>query len=126
MPHYIANRDSHKFRFEKKIFGLNLIEESGLLDHLNIIEGVKTAIIFGSFSRGDWNNSSDVDIFIYGKPEGFEKGKYEIKLKREIQLFVYDTPKKIKKYLDPKLIPNIAQGFYVKGNLAPFRVEIND
>ena len=64
-------------------------------------------------------------MFIYGKDEHFEKGKFENNLRREIQLFSYTTAKEIKKELDPKLIPNIIKGFNIKGSLEPFEVVIN-
>jgi len=125
MPYYSANRDSPKFRSEKRIYGLKLLEETGLFEHLNSLKDIKTAILFGSFARGDWNKSSDIDLFIYGNTSYFEKGKLETKMKREIQLFNYQKPKKIKKELDPKLIPNILKGFNIKGSLEPFEVILN-
>lgn len=125
MPYYIANSGSPKFRSEKMLYGLSMLEQAGLFEHLNSLADVKTAIIFGSFSRGDWNKSSDIDLFIYGNSRKFEKGKLERKLKREIELFSYQDTKKIKKELDPKLIPNIIRGFNIKGSLKPFEVTIN-
>lgn len=124
-PYYIANRNSPAFRFEKKIYGLKLLEKSGLFEHLNSLKDVKTAILFGSFARGDWNKSSDVDLFVYGKVKNFKKGKIESKIKREIQLFSYEDAANIRKELDPKLIPNIIKGFNIKGGLEPFEVSIN-
>jgi len=126
MPYYIANRDSPKFRVEKRSHGLKLIEKSGLFEQIHSITEIKTAILFGSFSRGDWNKSSDIDLFIYGDASRFEKGKFENKLSREIQLFNYSDPKKIKEELDPKLVPNIIKGFNIKGTLEPFEVKISD
>lgn len=125
MPYYLANRDSPKFRSEKRIYGLKLLEQIGLFDHIDSLKDVKTAILFGSFARGDWNKSSDVDIFIYGNADYFEKGKLETKIKREIQLFIYQKAEKMKKELDPKLIPNIIKGFNIKGSLEPFEVSVN-
>ena len=125
MPYYIANIDFPKFRSEKRIYGLKLLEQVGLFDHINSLKDVKTAILFGSFARGDWNKSSDIDLFIYGNADYFEKGKLENKIKREIQVFSYQKAEKIKKELDPKLIPNIIKGFNIKGSLEPFEVNIN-
>jgi len=125
MPYYISNRDSLKFRSEKRLYGLKLLEQTGLFEHLNSFEDIKTAILFGSFARGDWSRSSDVDLFIYGNAKYFDKGKLETKLRREIQLFSYQNTRKIKKELDPKLIPNIINGFNIKGSLEPFEVGIN-
>ena len=125
MPYYLANRESPKFRTEKRLFGLNLIEKSGLFEHLNSLKNIKTAILFGSFARGDWSKSSDIDLFLYGDDQDFDKGNFENKINREIQLFSYKNPKKIKQRLDPKLLPNIVKGFNIKESLEPFEVVIN-
>ena len=124
MPYYIANRDSGKFRFEKQLHGLILLEQSGLFEHLNSLKEIKTAILFGSFARGDWSKSSDIDLFIYGDDKNFAKGEFEHKVKREIQLFSYQNPAEIKKELDPKLLLNIVQGFNIKESLEPFEVSL--
>lgn len=125
MPYYLASKDFLKFRLEKRLYGFSLLEQSGLLEHLHSCKKIKTAIIFGSFSRGDWGKSSDLDLFLYGDDAEFEKGRYERKLRREIQLFSYQNPKKMKKELDPKILPNIAKGFNVTGNLEPFEVSLH-
>jgi len=125
MPYYVANNETERFRQEKRIHGLKTIEKSGLFQHLSSIEGIKTAILFGSFSRGDWGKSSDIDLFIYGNDKDFQKGEYEKKLKREIQVFSYKNQNKLKKELDPKTIPNIMKGYNIKDNIAPFEVRIH-
>ena len=38
----------------------------------------KAVIIFGSFGRGDWHRDSDIDIFVYGNIETFNKEIYEV------------------------------------------------
>ncbi|MBN1157063.1 nucleotidyltransferase domain-containing protein [Candidatus Woesearchaeota archaeon] len=123
MPYYVANNGSLRFCYEKRIYGLKILQ--GLFEHLNILKEVKTAILFGSFARGDWGKSSDIDLFIYGDAKGFEKGRIEGMLGREIQLFCYTDAKIMKKELDSKLIPNIANGFSIKGSLEPFEVSVN-
>jgi predicted nucleotidyltransferase len=124
MPYYTANRSSEQFRFEKKLYGLQQLQKIGLFSEIKKLKEIKTAILFGSFARGDWNKSSDIDLFIYGNTKNFEKGELEKKLNREIQLFAYTKPKHIKKDLDHKLIPNIAKGYYIKGGPEPFEVSI--
>lgn len=125
MPYYLANREHPQFRIEKVLQGLSTLEKSGLLEHIRALNGIKTAILFGSFARGDWNKSSDIDLFIYGDSKNFEKRKFENKIKREIQLFSYNNAKQIKKDLDSNLITNIIKGYNIKGNLEPFKVEID-
>ena len=124
MPYSVANREFPRFREQKRLCGLQKLVEAGLFEYISSLPEVKTAIIFGSFSRGDWNKSSDVDIFIYGNSKNFAKKTFENKLKREIQLFSFEDPHEIQKELDPALIPNIIKGFNVKGSLEPFEVSI--
>ena len=123
MPYYITNRNSSKFRKEKCIYGLKMLQE--LFEHLTNCEGIKTAILFGSFARGDWSKSSDIDLFIYGVDKEFEKGMFEKKLKREIQVFIYNNPTTMKKELDQNLIPNIVKGFHITESIEPFEVSIH-
>ncbi|MDP2749886.1 MAG: nucleotidyltransferase domain-containing protein [Nanoarchaeota archaeon] len=124
MPHYEAVMDD-KFKAEKRLYGLKLLEEAGLFSHINSLKGIKTAILFGSFARGNWSFQSDIDLFIFGDDSDFEKGKLESKLGKEIQIFSFNDPKEVSRRLDPNLIPNIAKGFNIKGNLEPFKVNIN-
>ena len=123
MPYYVANKDSTRFRYEKRFFGLNMLKS--LFEHLNSLREVKTAILFGSFARGNWTKSSDIDLFVFGNLKDFEKGKIESSIGREIQLFYYSDTKKLKKELEPKLIKNIVNGFNIKGSIKPFEVIIN-
>jgi len=125
MPYYLTNRNFRRFRSEKKIYGIRIIEQSGLFEHLNSLDNIKTAILFGSFSRGNWNKSSDIDLFLYGDDKDFDKGIFEKKIKREIQLFSYKDIKKMKKELDPKLFQNIVKGFNIKESIIPFEVRLN-
>lgn len=125
MPYYLANRDSGKFRTEKRLYGLLLLEQSGLLESISSIEGIKTAIVFGSFSRGDWNKESDLDIFVYGDDTKLDKAMFEHKLKHDIHLLSFRDAKEAKRQLDAKLIPNIAAGFSIKQGIEPFEVKIN-
>ncbi len=125
MPYYVANKEQPTFRMEKRFFGLAVLQKSGLFDHIYADPKIKTALLFGSFARGDWGKSSDVDLFIYGDDSDFEKGMLEIKLGREIQLFSFNKPEAIKKELEPSLIPNIIKGLNIKGTLEPFEVSIH-
>lgn len=125
MPYYLANIDSPKFRSEKKLYGLKLLEESGLFENLNTCKGIKTAILFGSFARGDWSKSSDIDLFIYGDDTEFQKEIYEKHLHREIQVFAYQNKNEVTRNLDPTVIPNIVKGFLITENMEPFEVRVH-
>ena len=124
MPYYISNYTSPKYKNKKKMFALNEIYKSGLLNHLDSLQKAQTIILFGSFSRSDWYKNSDIDIFIYGDPEGFKITNYELKLHRNIQLFVCQNKKELKK-LGEGLIRNIVKGNLIKGDIDFIGVEIN-
>jgi predicted nucleotidyltransferase len=116
MPHYIANYDSPHYKNTKKLFALNVFYQSGLLDYLSSSEGIKSAIIFGSFSRSDWHNESDIDIFVYGDDKNLNLGKFQKKLNHEIQLFSAKNSSDLKKF-GPGLLKTIIKGINVKGDI---------
>ncbi len=125
MPYYVADRDLAKFRSEKRLYGLKILEQSGLFQDLNSCKNIKTAILFGSFARGDWSKSSDIDLFIYGDDKEFNKGLYETRLHRDLHVFAYKNKKILKEKLDRTVIPNIAKGFFITDTIEPFEVSIH-
>ena len=116
MPYYISNYECINYQIKKKQFAQNKLLESGLLDHLNSLKDIKCIILFGSFSRWDWTKNSDVDLFIYGNVDDLRLFEYELKLHKEIQLFVCNTKKDLNKY-DPGLLRNIIEGDLIKGDI---------
>ena len=93
MPYFIGNFGNPVFDNKKKLYGLNKLFKSGLLNKLKSLKA-KTVVIFGSFGRGEWHSESDVDVFVYGDPENLEFGS--ILGGREIQVHSFRTKKDIK------------------------------
>lgn len=124
MSYYISNYDKDKFKIQKRLSALKQFEKTGFLEHLSSLKKAKTVIIFGSFARSDWHNESDIDLFIYGKADDFEKGYFERKLKREIQVFQYEDKKSLKR-LEPAVISNIIAGLHIKEGIKPFEIVLN-
>ncbi|MFH0978950.1 MAG: nucleotidyltransferase domain-containing protein [Candidatus Woesearchaeota archaeon] len=122
MPYYVHNFSSLTFRSKKRQFALQTLQKSGLFDHLARLKNAKVVILFGSFAREDWYADSDVDIFIYGKGDEFERGMYESRLGREIQVHNARNNEELQKM--KKLLPYIIAGNYIKGSLANLGVEI--
>ena len=115
MPYYTGDFEHPAYKNRKRIYALNKLYETGFLNHLLQLKA-KTIILFGSFSRADWNTESDIDLFIYGDAKEFEQGKYEQKLGREIQTFTCKDSEECSKF-NPALLRNILSGYLVKGNL---------
>ncbi len=124
MPYYIADFESPNYKNKKKLFAMEKFYNSGFLNHLLTLKGAKTIILFGSFSRSDWHKDSDIDLFIYGNADDLNLAEYELKLKKEIQLFNYNSKKELNR-LGSGLIKNIIKGNIIKGDLDFIEVNAN-
>jgi len=124
MPVYIGNYDAPEYQNTKRIFGLNMLHEAGLLNHLASLSKAKQVILFGSFNHGDWHKDSDIDIFIFGDDSEFDETEYSRKLHREIQLFSCKNRKEYEQ-LGEGLIKNIFLGDIIKGDLQFLEVSFN-
>lgn len=123
MPYYVQNFESPSFQNRKKMYALKQFYESGFLNHLASLAKTRVVILFGSFSRADWQKDSDIDIFIYGEDDEFEQGKFESKLKREIQVHNARNRKDLKRM--DKLLPYIISGDFIKGSIEDLKVKID-
>lgn len=117
-PYYHAGSKNPVYQSKKRQYLFNKLYESGLIQHLLQVEA-KTIIIFGSAAKGDWYRDSDIDIFVFGAPKKIEKHKYEVALKRNIELHLFEDRKDIQT-VQTGLIQNISNGFIVKGSLQDF------
>lgn len=124
MPYYTGNYANPAYQNRKRLYAMEMLYECGLLNHLTSLEKAETVVLFGSLARWDWYSKSDIDIFIYGEPEGLGIAKYEIKAKRDIQLFICRNKQELKK-LGKGLLRNIIKGIVIKGNLDFIGVDIN-
>jgi len=124
MPYYIGNYTSTIYKNKKKLFALTKLDESGLLDHLSSLPKADTVILFGSYSRSDWYKESDIDIFIHGDAQGLKVAEYELKLHRDIQLFICHDKKELTK-LGSGLLKNIIKGNFIKGDLDFIEVSVH-
>ncbi len=116
MPHYVGNYETAEYQSRKRLFALAKLEKQGFLSHAAGLPKAQTVILFGSMNRWDWNKESDIDLFVYGDQEGFDKGRFRAKLGREIETFVYKDKEALSK-LQPGFLRNILEGYLLKGSL---------
>jgi predicted nucleotidyltransferase len=116
MPYYIANNTSPVFQMKKRVFALDILEQSGFLAHLASLPGAEAVYVFGSMSRWDWYTESDIDVFVYGNDDELDIATYETALHREIQVFVCHNPPELKEF-NQGLLHNIIKGYRIKGDL---------
>jgi len=121
MPHYIARYESAEYDCKKKLFGLNKIYNSEFIKMIQLNKNIKTAILFGSFSRSDWNINSDIDIFIYGDAE--DKILQYLN-ERKIDLFMCKNKRELRNFSE-NLMQNIIKGNLIKGNIDFVKVVID-
>lgn len=118
-PEYEIRMDE-KVKQRKALLAQQRLHECGLMDAL-AESSAKVAIVFGSYSRWDWYDDSDVDVFLYGEgEESFEQ--YERRLKRAVQ--VHQAKDKEELVRMEHLLPHILQGIFVKGSVNDLGVTI--
>ncbi len=118
-PAFKSNRESDDgtFRFYKKLNTIEKLQTSGLLDFLEDNCAPKCIILFGSASRGEDVERSDIDLFIQSYEKKLDLSKFEKKLEREINLLFENNFSKISK----ELKNNILNGVVLRGYLKVFK-----
>lgn len=117
-PSFKSSRedDNGKFRFYKKLNMIERIESSGLLNYLEDKTYPESIVLFGSSSRGEDIENSDIDLFIESTEKKLDLSKFEKKLNREINLFFEKNFKRLNKGLKN----NILNGIILRGYLEVF------
>ncbi|MFH1790288.1 MAG: nucleotidyltransferase domain-containing protein [bacterium] len=102
---YSANRDSRNFKLLNRFYLLTnlnfVVEEISEKVHPNVI------ILFGSASKGEDTEKSDIDIFVQSKRKSFDFSKIESKLNRKINLLFEPNILNINKNLFNSIINGI-------------------
>ncbi|MBS3166112.1 nucleotidyltransferase domain-containing protein [Candidatus Woesearchaeota archaeon] len=110
---YSADRTSNKFILEKRLFNIRQLYSSGLLDYLVTELSNSLIVVFGSFSRGEDVENSDIDFYIETPAKKkFNLEKYERNLQRKIQII---WSKHIYQIENKELANNIINGIKLNG-----------
>ena len=116
---YSADRASKKFLTAKRLFNIKLVFESGLIEHLVKEYFNPVIVLFGSYSKGEDVEDSDIDLYVETqKKQEFNLQKFEKILKRKIQVFNY---RNIREVPNPHLSNNIINGIALNNFLEAFR-----
>ena len=110
---YTANRTSEKFKLYKKLDLVVRIHDSGLVDYLVKEFQPNSIVLFGSASRGEDVENSDVDIFVEAKEQEINLSNFEKEIKRKINLLFELRATSLNK----ELLSNIANGIILYGYL---------
>ena len=112
-PVYRANLDSRLFKRYKLVHNLSAVLESGLIEFIEDKLAPKAIVLFGSYSRGEDVESSDIDLFVECKNKTLNLKTFEKNLKRKIGLNFNEN---FKSYPD-ELKNNIMNGITLSGFL---------
>ncbi len=110
---FSANRTSKKYLLEKKFNNIRKVIGSGLVEYLVTQLSNPIIILFGSFSRGEDIETSDIDLYVETpSTQKINLRIFEKKLHKDIQLF---THKNIHQIKNKELANNIINGITLNG-----------
>lgn len=116
---FTADANSKKYINLKLYYNLELIRESGLIEKIEKAYNYPPIVLFGSFSRAENDENSDVDICIISDiKKGTDLSEPEKKMSKKISIHQF-TKKKWKeaKEKNKELVNNIANGITLSGQL---------
>ena len=113
---YRANTENDYYKDFKIFYNIKKIKDSGLIDALNEYYLKPAIVLFGSASKGEDTETSDIDLVIVSeKTKEFPKlKKFEQKIRKKIQLF---RVKNIKGLRNKHLVNNVLNGIVLQGRL---------
>lgn len=115
---YTASRNE-RYLLEKKLFNIKQLYESSIIEYLKIELSNPPIILFGSFSKGEDLEESDIDLYIEtpsNKMINLEK--FEKILKRNIQILKH---KHLNKITNTHLKNNIINGITLNNFIEVFK-----
>lgn len=115
-PSYKANRDNSLFKIYKKNDLLLKFESTGFLNYIYDSFLPNSIILFGSASKGEDIETSDIDLFIQSPKKNIDLKKYENIFERKIEIFFQEDFSK----LNSELKNNLINGIIIKGYLKVF------
>ena len=116
---YSADRISKQFLLEKRLFNIQQLFSSGLIPFLVEQLSNPTIVVFGSYSKGEDIEQSDIDIYVeFPSKKKVILDKFEKIFQKKIQIFIC---KNIQDVENKELANNIVNGTTLNGFLEVFR-----
>ncbi|MFH1473363.1 MAG: nucleotidyltransferase domain-containing protein, partial [Candidatus Aenigmatarchaeota archaeon] len=109
---YYANKNDKVFVDLSRIYWRHRLDS--LTNFFNENLANPSIILFGSLSKAETKNDSDIDICIIGHNKELKLENFESKLKRKIQLFFFNSIKDIN---NKELANSIVNGYVLSGRL---------
>ncbi|MBD3318491.1 hypothetical protein GF342_01125 [Candidatus Woesearchaeota archaeon] len=105
---YTADRSSQKYLREKKLYNIRTLYESGLIEYIKKELSNPGIVLFGSYSKGEDTEESDIDIYLETPSrKELKLDKFKKVLNREINVLRH---KNLKEVSNTHLANNIVNG----------------
>ena len=114
-----SNQESDSYLFYKKIFNLYRLERYEVIKSIINTFRAKTVVLFGSFSKGEDIENSDIDILIISNRKGNESfnkyiRKVEKLLNRKINFIILSSLEKSSNEFKNSIVNGIVLHGYLK------------
>lgn len=113
-PTFKANRDSEIFRVYKKLNLIFRLYQYGLISYIYDSCLPNVIILFGSASKGEDIEESDIDLFVQSPEKKLNILRYEKLLNRKITLFFEENFARLSNELKNNILNGIVLRGYVK------------
>lgn len=116
---YTADRTNRQFILEKQLFNIRQTHNSGMIQYLKETLDNPIVVLFGSYAKGEDTETSDIDLYIQtSSKKKIDLEKFEKKLRRKIQSFIYGD---INKLPNKHLANNIVNGIMLNSRIEVFK-----
>ena len=115
-PAFMANKSNELFKLLKKQNLVWRMHTSGLVERLDEKTKPNCVVLFGSASRGEDTEHSDMDLFVQAEETSLELSAYEKLLRRKINVLFEPNLKLLSK----ELLNNIINGEVLYGYMKVF------
>lgn len=109
---FYANKERNHFIDLSRIYWSIKLKE--LVDIMEKSLAAPTVVLFGSLSKAETKQDSDIDLAVFAHKKNLNIEAFEKKLKRKIEIFWFTSLKDIK---NRELANNIINGHILKGHL---------
>ncbi|MCD6496318.1 MAG: nucleotidyltransferase domain-containing protein [Candidatus Aenigmarchaeota archaeon] len=117
---YSADTESVIFRDAKFLYNVKKLRDSGLVGYIERKLNYPAIVLYGSASRGEDIENSDIDIFVVAKKCGnLDVSRFENDIGKKVHVMCM-SEKDFKSGRNKELINNVINGFVLSGFLEVF------
>ena len=106
-----ANTSDERYKQRKKMFNLEQLYCSGIIEKIASDTSPNAIVLFGSYRRGEDMEESDIDLFVVSKEKKITLNGFEKKLHRKVNLTFETNPAALNK----EFLNNIINGIVLYG-----------